>query len=136
LTTCFRCGDDDHLSRDCHQHTRGQPASSPARPKGQPEPPEDWKLIAARTPANPDGMVASLTSIAAAAGQECAQRRADVLAHPDLAARLVAELGYQRPDQWNGFIPPATFNGAPNDSPRRAALMLISAEAWKREHPS
>jgi hypothetical protein len=66
----------------------------------------------------------------------CRERRAAVLKHPDLCQQLLDELGYQRPEQWNGFIPPATFNGAPNDSPRRAALMLISAEAWKREHPA
>ena len=34
-------------------------------------------------------------------------RRAAVLKHKDLADRLVAELGYQKPHQWNGYIPPA-----------------------------
>jgi hypothetical protein len=90
----------------------------------------------------------------------CRSRRAAVLKHKDLRARLVAELGYARPEQWNGYIPPATISrwsddelsrspeGRPNqrgkraageqanDSPRRAVLMEISAEAWNREHPS
>lgn len=88
-------------------------------------------------------------------------RREAILKHPDLAARLVSELSFGRPEQWNGFIPPATVNtgpgeklrivsatGAarmnqggcysegeqPNTSPRRAALLSISAEAWRREH--
>ena len=35
------------------------------------------------------------------------ERRAAVLKHKDLASRLVADLGYQRPAQWNGYVPPA-----------------------------
>jgi len=34
-------------------------------------------------------------------------RRAAVLKHEDLVHRLVAELGYANPQQWNGYIPPA-----------------------------
>ena len=37
-------------------------------------------------------------------------RRAAVLKHPDLAKRLVDELGYAHPRQWNGYIPPSTVN--------------------------
>lgn len=37
-------------------------------------------------------------------------RRAAVLAHEDLRKRLVTELGYARPEQWNGFIPPAMID--------------------------
>lgn len=60
--------------------------------------------------------------------------RAMVLSHPDLAARLCAPpLDYKRPDQWNGFIPPEYFNGHFNDSPRRAALVEICAEAESRQ---
>ncbi len=59
--------------------------------------------------------------------------RAMVLAHPDLAAKLCQPpLSYQRPEQWNGFVPPEYFNGRPNDSPRRAALVAIIAEAQSR----
>ena len=93
------------------------------------------------------------------------ERRAAVLKHEDLAKRLVAELGFANPGQWNGYIPPAVTDpggqdrlcqGAspgrhgdflarlnqvgryglgemPNDSPRRAALLDISREAWSRE---
>lgn len=93
--------------------------------------------------------------VSAQARDECAQRKARVLAHPDLARRLVTELGYQRPEQWNGYVPPLiinpgasevlTHNGTPNrnggrsagqqqnDSPRRAALIAICREAYKRE---
>jgi hypothetical protein len=60
--------------------------------------------------------------------------RAMVLAHPDLAERLTQPpLSYQRPEQWNGFVPPDTFNGQHNDSPRRAALVAIVAEAESRK---
>ena len=93
------------------------------------------------------------------------ERRAAVLKHKDLAARLIAELGYQKPEMWNGYIPPASIDPGgnerlcsgssvdahgtirahysqigryaigetPNDSPRRAALLDISREAWSRE---
>lgn len=57
-----------------------------------------------------------------------------VLSYPDLAAKLTATpLGYERPDQWNGFVPPEKFNGAFNDSPRRAALVAIVDEAMARD---
>jgi hypothetical protein len=61
------------------------------------------------------------------------ERRERVLGHPDLAARLTEEpIGYGRPEQWNGFVPPLVWNGQFNDSPRRAALAEICAEALKR----
>jgi hypothetical protein len=60
-------------------------------------------------------------------------RKAAVLAHPDLAKRLTEEpLNFPRPDQWNGGIPPETFNGEHNDSPRRVALVEIFDEATRR----
>lgn len=34
MTSCFRCGDDDHLSYDCPQGTREQPAPPPDGPSG------------------------------------------------------------------------------------------------------
>lgn len=60
--------------------------------------------------------------------------REAVLAHPDLAQRLTEPpLGYARPQQWNGFVPPETFNGTRNDSPRRAALVELVEQARARE---
>lgn len=68
------------------------------------------------------------------------QRRGRVLAHADLADALTtAPIGYARPDQWNGYVPPET-DAIPmgggyvrNTSPRRAALVEICAEALRRE---
>ena len=42
-------------------------------------------------------------------------RRAAVLKHEDLARRLVAELGYANPPQWNGYIPPAVTDPGGQD---------------------
>lgn len=74
------------------------------------------------------------------------QRRERVLRHPDLAARLCRPpLGFSRPENWNGFVAPRFLPddrpfGAPgperlrlNDSPRRAAIVEICAEALRRE---
>lgn len=84
--------------------------------------------------------------------KDSAARRALVLRHPDLAQKLCSQLiGYSRPENWNGWIPPATVPdmsaGAegpttsgpgymPNDSPRRAALVALVAEAERRETAS
>jgi hypothetical protein len=72
------------------------------------------------------------TALAEAAA-ECAERRKRVLSHPDLRDRLAAELGYADASQWNGYVPPATWNQARNDSPRRASLVAICSEALSRE---
>lgn len=89
----------------------------------------------------------------------CAERRARLLRYPDLTKRLVTELGYTKPEQWNGYIPPRpdayaereilhdtsgyvnpdrvrTPGQQVNDSPRRAALVDIAAEAMRRESAS
>lgn len=61
-------------------------------------------------------------------------RKALILRHPDLAERLTKPpLGYQRPDQWSGAIPPETFNGVANDSPLRPVILQLLAEAEARE---
>ncbi|WP_017602230.1 hypothetical protein [Nocardiopsis lucentensis] len=66
-----------------------------------------------------------------------ADRRRAVLAHLDLAERLCEEpLGFERPDQWTGFIPPAMWNQQPNTSPRRKALVEIYDEALARGRAS
>lgn len=62
------------------------------------------------------------------------ERRARVLAYPDLAERLTAVLGLSAAHWWNGHVPPATdSDGNPNGSPVRAALVEISAEALRRQ---
>jgi hypothetical protein len=51
------------------------------------------------------------------------QRRASVLAHPDLAARLTQPpLNYARPDQWNGYIPPATVDLGESEALRTVGI--------------
>ena len=90
---------------------------------------DDLALLAARNPRAAE----ALGNITQAAGVAAA-RRAMVLRHPDIAKRLVTELGYGRPGQWNGFIPPSHFNGSPNGSPRRAALLEIEADAWQADN--
>lgn len=67
------------------------------------------------------------------AADVAAERRAMVLRHEDIAKRLVTELGYQRPGQWNGYIPPSHFDGSWNDSPRRQILLEIEADAWQAD---
>lgn len=48
-----------------------------------------------------------LRRVAAETHRRTQARRARVLAHPDLAARLCEPpLSYARPDQWNGYVPP------------------------------
>lgn len=89
-----------------------------------------------------------------AAHEEAAARRERVLAHPDLRLKLTeAPIGYERPDQWNGYVPPKTDaeqscpdcrNGikhcrnthmaSANTSARRRALIEIAAEALRREN--
>lgn len=60
-------------------------------------------------------------------------RQRVVFAHPDLADRLCEHpLNYVRPSQWTGFIPPEMWQGVPNNSPRRAALVEIYEEALAR----
>lgn len=75
----------------------------------------------------------------AAAFAENARRRALVLRHPDLAARLCEPpLRHTTPEHWTGYIPPAydaeTFGGGQpiNTSPARAALVALLAEAEQR----
>lgn len=65
----------------------------------------------------------------AAAADACARRRALVHRYPDLADRVAAVPGQRA---WNGYIAPATWNGAANTSPTRAALLRIVAEAEAR----
>ncbi|MFE1170431.1 hypothetical protein [Nocardiopsis sp. NPDC058789] len=60
-------------------------------------------------------------------------RQRIVFAHQDLADRLMEHpLNYKFPSQWTGYIPPAMWQGQPNNSPRRAALVSIYEEALSR----
>lgn len=84
------------------------------------------------------------------AAAACVQRRARVLRHEDLAARLMAApLHYSRPEIWSGYIPPARgpygakwpddrgrslgVDEAINTSPMRLALMEILNAVVERE---
>lgn len=96
--------------------------------------------IAGALPPGP-GRTACMQAAAAAHAQLAEQRRL-ILAYPDLAAGLCREpIGFKRPEQWTGYIPPTFDRERPdgtvpqNDSPVRAALMALleqAAERWDR----
>ncbi|MFD5031677.1 hypothetical protein ACFWM0_14865 [Streptomyces sp. NPDC058405] len=65
---------------------------------------------------------------------ENARRRALVLRHEDLAAKLTeAPHRFTLPGHWTGYIPPATWNGAANTTPVRPALLALVTEAERRQ---
>lgn len=87
----------------------------------------------------PSGVAALARQAMAVSAAEATERRARVLRHPDLAAKLTEPpLSYKRPEQWNGYVPPKLWDGPRkgilNDSPRRQALVDICHEALRREH--
>lgn len=93
--------------------------------------------IAGALPPGP-GRAACIQAAAAARAQLAEQRRL-ILAYPDLAARLcAAPIGFKRPEQWTGYIPPTFDRERPdgtvpqNDSPVRAALMALLEQAAER----
>jgi len=62
------------------------------------------------------------------------QRRARVLAHPDIAQRLTqSPLNFTTPQQWTGYVPPEQHGGVRNDSHRRAALVAIMRDVGAAE---
>jgi hypothetical protein len=76
---------------------------------------------------------------AKAAREQSNEQRKLVLRYPDIAARLCeAPLGYKRPEQWTGYIPPARdaeseMGAVPlNTSRYRTALMDILEAAAER----
>jgi hypothetical protein len=63
-----------------------------------------------------------------------AERKATVLRHPDLAARLCeAPMRCSSPERWSGFIAPEMTATGPNTSPYRAQVVAIYEEALRRE---
>lgn len=69
-----------------------------------------------------------------AAAAENKRRRLLLRRHPDLAERLtVAPCPHTSPEKWSGYVAPDTWNGSHNDSPIRAAIAELVAEAERRE---
>lgn len=64
-----------------------------------------------------------------------AYRRGLVLRYSELAAKLTEyPISFAKPEQWNGFIPPATTcTGAMNTARCRPALLALVAEAEQRD---
>jgi hypothetical protein len=64
------------------------------------------------------------------------RRRRRVLAHPDIAVRLL-RVGYTDPAHWTGYVPPSTWSGhygpVHNDSPVRRELVDILRAVAARE---
>lgn len=88
----------------------------------------------------PGDLVRLMKQARAEAHAENARRRALVLKHPDLAARLCEPpIRHTTPEHWTGYVPPA--HDAPgvggdlplNTSPARAALAALVTEAEARE---
>lgn len=83
-------------------------------------------------------LLQALGSIREDALADCARRRRTVLAHPDLAAQLTAPpCKFPSPEMWTGyigaeFLPGHLGDGARNDSPYRAQLVGLVAEADRR----
>jgi hypothetical protein len=70
-----------------------------------------------------------------AAATRNAHRRALVLQHDDLAAKLTQQpMNFSAPEKWTGFIPPSTVcSGALNTSPVRPALLALVHAAEQRQ---
>ncbi|MFI9154535.1 hypothetical protein [Streptomyces sp. NPDC053367] len=84
-------------------------------------------------------LTALLKHARAQGATENARRRALVLRHPDLAAKLTEPpLRHTLPEHWTGYIPPEydppTVGGHQplNNSAARAALLALVAEAERR----
>jgi hypothetical protein len=83
-----------------------------------------------KEPADPQRWHREWEEKLAAAKEICRIRREAVLSRPEIARRLCEPpLDYSHADQWNGYLPPETFNGERNNSPRFAALAAICADA-------
>lgn len=76
---------------------------------------------------------------ARAAARQTSEQHKLIMRYPDIRARLCdPPLGYAKPEQWHGYIPPAydaeRIDGVTrlNDSPRRTALLALLEEAAER----
>jgi hypothetical protein len=76
---------------------------------------------------------------ARAARQQSIEQVKMVMRYPDLRDKLcLPPIGYAKPEQWNGFVPPAFDPESEggvirlNDSPRRTALLALLEEAAER----
>lgn len=75
-----------------------------------------------------------LTADLAIVAQAAQTRRDRVIAHPWAAKRLCLIFGYQRPEQWTGYVPPSTTaEGTHNDSPWRAELIQLLRDVAAHE---
>lgn len=77
-------------------------------------------------------------AVGTAARSICTERRTAVLAHPDLAAKLMdAPLKLSAPDKWTGYVPPVTYEGKQrqltNGSIYREQLVSILRVAEQRD---
>lgn len=77
----------------------------------------------------------SWDDIAREVREKCAERRARVLAHPDIAKRLCdLPMRYPSPEFWTGYIPgPTRGDDRPNNSPIRRQLLSIVQAVYERE---
>jgi hypothetical protein len=103
-------------------------------------PPIDWNDLAAQEPADDDPAprtseprLPTLPEVPTS-DAACQAERERVLRHPDIAKRLCdPPLRYSRPEVWNGFVPPETWQGRHNDAPQRAQLLEIITAAVKAD---
>lgn len=62
--------------------------------------------------------------------RNAAARRALILRHPDIAAKLLLPpLNYKFPEQWAGAMPPENWGGSLNNAPERRAILALVEEA-------
>lgn len=75
-------------------------------------------------------LVAFIKASMAEGKRNADMRRALVLRHPDVAAKLLLwPLSYKQPEQWSGAMPPEQWGGHPNNAPERKAILALLAEA-------
>lgn len=95
--------------------------------------PQPWDAGLGRGDNSGSGPAAAVRRQMAAARARCVERRALVLAHEDLARALTQPpLQHAKPEDWTGYIPPATANESMNTSPARKVLVELVAEAERR----
>jgi hypothetical protein len=79
---------------------------------------------------HPESRAAELGRELLKAGAIIRRRRAAVLSHPDLAARLTEHpLNFTRPERWNGYIPPRIWPVDSDDGEPGGGEILRSVKA-------